>query len=78
MPVAKLAILEKKFEDIKRDGLLLKSAMNNNCENTDELDASSVAAPQRPTRLVKRNISASIKKPQQLDIPSSIQGIFIK
>lgn len=48
--------------------------MNNNCENTDELDASSVAAPQRPTRLVKRNISASIKKPQQLDIPSSIQG----
>ncbi|XP_055379513.1 CLIP-associating protein isoform X3 [Condylostylus longicornis] len=66
VPPMKLAILEQKFEEIREEGLLLKSALNHNGQ--DELDAT---APQRPTRLVKRTISATMRKPQSLDVTTA-------
>ena len=59
----KLAILEQKFDEIRAEGLLLKSALSHNGQ--DEADN---IAPPRPTKLVKRTVSATLKKPQTLDV----------
>lgn len=61
-----MAILEQKFDEVKEEGLLLKTAFKN--DGIDELDN---IAPIRPTKLVKRTISASVKKPMSLDVGSS-------
>lgn len=66
VPAAKMAILEQKFECVKDEGLLLKSALVSNTH--DEPDTT---APQRPTRLVKRTVSAASRKTQMSDVVSS-------
>lgn len=58
-----MAILEQKFDDVRNDGLLLPSAVSSAMQN-DEPDT---PAPSR-TRLVKRTPSASVRKPQTLDV----------
>uniref|UniRef100_A0A1L8E5Z7 Putative microtubule associated-protein orbit n=2 Tax=Nyssomyia neivai TaxID=330878 RepID=A0A1L8E5Z7_9DIPT len=56
VPIAKLAILESKFDEIRNDGLLLPSAHTSHAlTNSDDIDT---AAMPRPTRLVKRVPSA--------------------
>ncbi|XP_037906156.1 CLIP-associating protein isoform X9 [Hermetia illucens] len=66
VPAARMAILEQKFECVKDEGLLLKSALVSNTH--DEPDTT---APQRPTRLVKRTVSAASRKTQMSDVVSS-------
>lgn len=66
VPSTKMAILEQKFDEVKEEGLLLKSALNHN--GHDEPDN---VAPVRPTKLVKRTVSATAKKPTCLDVASS-------
>lgn len=58
-----MAVLEQKFDDVRNDGLLLPSAVSTAIQN-DEPDT---PAPSR-TRLVKRTPSASVRKPQTLDV----------
>lgn len=61
VPAAKLAQLEQKFDEVKGEGLLLPSAQN----FVDEIDTAALAPPARPTKLVKRTMSAtaSARKP---------------
>lgn len=61
----KLAQLEQKFDEVKCDGLLLPSALNSASVNFDEPDTASLGPPARPTKLVKRTMSAtaSARKP---------------
>ncbi|XP_055919467.1 CLIP-associating protein isoform X9 [Eupeodes corollae] len=66
VPSTKLAILEQKFDEVKEEGLLLKSALSHN--GHDEADH---AAPVRPTKLIKRTVSAASKKPTCLDVTST-------
>lgn len=66
VPSTKMAILEQKFDEVKEEGLLLKSALNHN--GHDEADH---AAPVRPTKLIKRTVSAASKKPTCLDVTST-------
>ena len=61
-----MAILEQKFDEVKEEGLLLKSALNHN--GHDEADH---AAPVRPTKLIKRTVSAASKKPTCLEVTST-------
>lgn len=59
VPVAKLMILEQKFDETRNDGLLLPSALNTALSN-DDVDTAVIA---RPTKLVKRTPSATPRKP---------------
>lgn len=73
IPPQKLAILEQKFDEVKSDGLLMPSALNSAASNYDEPDTASLGPPSRPTKLVKRTMSAtaSARKLGAPDIPSS-------
>lgn len=62
VPQQKLAILEQKFDEVKNDGLLLPSALNSGHSHYDEVDTASLAPPARPTKLVKRTMSATASK----------------
>lgn len=66
---SKMAILEQKFDEVKRDGLLLPTALNSAIAN-DEPDT---PAQVSKTRLVKRTASSSssARKPMTLDVASS-------
>lgn len=59
LPAQKLAILELKFDEVKADGLLMPSALNSVIANYDEPDTASLGPPARPTKLVKRTMSAT-------------------
>ncbi|XP_075164234.1 CLIP-associating protein [Haematobia irritans] len=75
LPASKLAILEQKFDQIKSEGLLLKSAlltsqqahMNNN--GHDEAD--NIAARDRPTKIVKRTVSATMRSKNNIAAESA-------
>ena len=69
----KLAILESKFDEVKNDGLLMPSALNSAASNYDEADTASLGPPARPTKLVKRTMSAtaSARKPGMGETPTS-------
>ncbi|KAG5670591.1 hypothetical protein PVAND_000842 [Polypedilum vanderplanki] len=69
VPPGKLAILEQKFDEVKSEGLLLPSATSHS--NYDEIDTASLAPPSRPTKLVKRTMSATTKKPGLNEILSA-------
>lgn len=73
IPPQKLTILEQKFDEVKSDGLLMPSALNSVASNYDEPDTASLGPPARPTKLVKRTMSAtaSARKLGAADIPSS-------
>lgn len=73
IPPQKLAILEQKFDEVKSDGLLMPSALNSAASNYDEADTAALGPPARPTKLVKRTMSAtaSARKPGITDTPSS-------
>lgn len=75
LPASKLAILEQKFDQIKSEGLLLKSAMlstqthiNNN--GHDEAD-NVAAARERPTKIVKRTVSATMRSKNNIAAESA-------
>lgn len=65
VPPGKLAQLEQKFDEVKHEGLLLPTALNSVSSNYDEIDTASLGPPVRPTKLVKRTMSAtaSARKP---------------
>lgn len=73
IPPQKLATLEQKFDEVKSDGLLMPSALNAAIANYDEPDTASLGPPARPTKLVKRTMSAtaSARKPGIGDTPTS-------
>lgn len=58
VPPAKMTALEQKFDEARSDGLLLPSAFTNTFAS-DEADA---AAMPRPTKLIKRTVSATPRK----------------
>uniref|UniRef100_T1GCW2 TOG domain-containing protein n=1 Tax=Megaselia scalaris TaxID=36166 RepID=T1GCW2_MEGSC len=67
--------VEQKFDEVKEEGLLLKSATSSHANGNgfqDETDTTSLQPPVRPTRLVKRTVSASAKKPTSLDVQPSL------
>jgi CLIP-associating protein 1/2 len=72
VPPGKLALLEQKFDEVKNEGLLLPSAVAVVQPNYDDLDGASLGPPVRPTKLVKRTMSAtaSAKKPALNEILS--------
>lgn len=70
IPPQKLAILEQKFDEAKQDGLLLPSALNSAHTNYDEPDATALGPPSRPTKLVKRTMSASASQRKLAETPS--------
>lgn len=70
IPAAKMAILEQKFDEIKNNGLLMPTALSSAISNTDELD--NVGQMKVTSRLVKRTASASLRKPQSLDVQSKL------
>uniref|UniRef100_A0AAG5D9Q0 TOG domain-containing protein n=1 Tax=Anopheles atroparvus TaxID=41427 RepID=A0AAG5D9Q0_ANOAO len=64
VPPTKVAILEQKFDETRNDGLLLPSALTTAATagvGHDEHDRAAVV--ERPTRLLKRNPSATPRKP---------------
>lgn len=65
IPPQKLSILELKFDEVKSDGLLMPTALNSLASNYDEPDTAALGPPARPTKLVKRTMSAtaSARKP---------------
>lgn len=73
IPPQKLVILEQKFDEVKSDGLLMPTALNSVASNYDEPDATTLGPPARPTKLVKRTMSAtaSARKVGVSDTPSS-------
>lgn len=73
IPPQKLAILEQKFDEVKSDGLLMPSAVNSAASTYDEADTASLGPPSRPTKLVKRTMSAtaSARKMGACDTPTS-------
>lgn len=70
VPAGKLAQLEQKFDEVKSDGLLLPTAQNSAVSHYDEIDTASLGPPARPTKLVKRTMSAtaSARKPGINDV----------
>lgn len=58
VPPAKMSALEQKFDEARQDGLLLPSAYT----NTFASDEADTAAMPRPTKLVKRTVSATPRK----------------
>jgi CLIP-associating protein 1/2 len=69
VPQGKLAILEQKFDEVKNEGLLLPSATS--AAQYDEADTASLGPPLRPTKLVKRTMSAVAKKPGLTELLSA-------
>lgn len=73
VPAAKMAILEQKFDENKAFGKLKPTAINSAISNTDEAD--NVGQIRTTTsRLVKRSASASVRKPQTLDVQSKFSS----
>lgn len=70
IPAQKLAILEQKFDEVKSDGLLLPSALNSAASHYDEPDATPLGPP-RPTKLVKRTMSATASARKLGEAPPS-------
>lgn len=70
IPPQKLAILEQKFDEAKNDGLLFPTALSSAHTNYDEPDAASLGPPSRPTKLVKRTMSASQSQRKLAETPS--------
>uniref|UniRef100_A0A336M1C0 CSON009687 protein n=1 Tax=Culicoides sonorensis TaxID=179676 RepID=A0A336M1C0_CULSO len=72
VPPAKMASLEQKFDEARQDGLLLPSAFTNTFAN-DEAD--NVAMP-RPTKLVKRTVSATPARKfgESAQTPSNVEA----
>lgn len=70
IPPQKLAILEQKFDEAANDGLLLPSALSSAHSNYDEPDTASLGPPARPTKLVKRTMSASQSNRKLAETPS--------
>lgn len=70
VPPAKMSALEQKFEEAVRDGLLLPSALTNTFAS-DETD--NVAMP-RPTKLVKRTVSATPRKYGETSANSNLEA----
>lgn len=68
---SKMALLEQKFDEVKRYGLLLPSATSSIAMVNDEPDAQPPPSATKQTRLVKRTPSSSVRKPLTLDVPSS-------
>lgn len=64
----KMAILEQKFDEIKAQGLLMPSALTAAISNNDELD--NVGQVKTISRMIKRTVSSSARKPQSLDVQS--------
>ncbi|XP_067612657.1 CLIP-associating protein [Eurosta solidaginis] len=73
VPATKLAILEQKFDQIKAEGLLLKSALQTTASaNNGHDDLDNVNVRERPTKIVKRTISAAMRmKPSGTDSASA-------
>lgn len=74
MPASKLAILEQKFDQIKSEGLLLKSAMlstQTHINNNGHDEADNVAARDRPTKIVKRTVSATMRSKNNIAAESA-------
>ncbi|XP_054732110.1 CLIP-associating protein-like [Anastrepha obliqua] len=73
VPASKLAVLEQKFDQIKAEGLLLKSALlTNPSVNNGHDESDNVSVRDRPTKIVKRTISASTRnKPSSADSSAS-------
>ncbi|XP_063699950.1 CLIP-associating protein isoform X2 [Culicoides brevitarsis] len=59
VPPAKMATLEQKFDEARNDGLLLPSAFTANTFGSDDVDNATMP---RPTKLVKRTVSATPRK----------------
>lgn len=59
VPPAKMAALEMQFDKTRAEGLLLPTALNDTAKFHDEPDAT---ATQRPSKLVKRTVSATPRK----------------
>lgn len=68
VPAAKMAILEQKFDEIKANGDLKPTAISSVISNADELDNGSQI--RATSRLVRRSVSANVRKPQTLDVQS--------
>lgn len=68
---SKMAVLEQKFDEVKRYGLLLPSATSSIAMANDEPDAQPPPSNTKQTRLVKRTPSSSVRKLLTLDVPSS-------
>lgn len=64
----KMAILEQKFDEIKVHGLLMPSALSAAISNNDELD--NVGQVKTTSRMIKRTVSSTARKPQSLDVQS--------
>ncbi|XP_014095622.1 CLIP-associating protein [Bactrocera oleae] len=69
VPASKLASLEQKFDQIKAEGLLLKSALQTTASaNNGHDESDNVSVRDRPTKIVKRTVSASMRtKPSSSD-----------
>lgn len=69
VPASKLASLEQKFDQIKAEGLLLKSALQTTASaNNGHDESDNVSVRDRPTKIVKRTVSASMRaKPNSSD-----------
>ncbi|XP_017477631.1 PREDICTED: CLIP-associating protein [Rhagoletis zephyria] len=63
VPTTKLAILEQKFDQIKAEGLLLKSALQTNASaaNNGHDESDNVSVRDRPTKIVKRTVSSTMR-----------------
>ncbi|XP_037940370.1 CLIP-associating protein-like [Teleopsis dalmanni] len=62
VPASKLAILEQKFDQVKGEGLLLKSAsLNSQNSNNGHDEGDNISVRERPTRIVKRNLSSAMR-----------------
>lgn len=75
VPPSKLALLEQKFDQARNEGLLMKSALSLNSNNGND-EADNVGVRERPTKLVKRTVSATMKsKPSTLDVASDAGAV---
>lgn len=64
-----MAILEQKFDEVKINGLLKPSALSSAISNNDELDN---VGQVKTSRLMKRTVPSNVRKPQSLDVPSTL------
>lgn len=68
-----MSALEQKFDEVKASGLLLPTALNSAVTNADDVD--NAGPPKATMRLVKRTTSASVRKPQTLDVQSDAGAV---
>ncbi|XP_013115418.1 CLIP-associating protein [Stomoxys calcitrans] len=73
LPASKLAILEQKFDQIKSEGLLLKSALQQQAHtnNNGHDEADNIAARERPTKIVKRAIPSTSRSKNNIAAESA-------